>query len=256
MSSAVFHSRRRTPCQAGQALVESLVAMLGLAALWVALHWLANYQDIALSAVHASRHAAFAASRMPPEEIRSDVTGRFFSGSAHRWADRQGHAVLDSQLPVRLSWQRLQPLSAQAQPGAGHAASQILRRDWLLEDAGVLQARIAPGFATDVAGRVRAHGLRLQPLELSYPPLVRSTGILTGAGHAASDAAVQSRVAASGLAWTAAYSASQLAGGDARTGAGGVDAAWGRPQPDLDWLQPWSGRVPPHLITRHAQAGQ
>ena len=48
-----------TPSQCGQALVESLVVLPVLAVLWVAIHWLAHYQDMALSATHASRFAAF-----------------------------------------------------------------------------------------------------------------------------------------------------------------------------------------------------
>ena len=245
--------------QDGQALVESLVAMLALAVLWVALLWLAHYQDINLSALHASRHAAFVATRIVADEPPADLMADFFTGDAHRWADRRGQAVLDTETPALVSWQRLQPLPDLAQPGGSLAQAVVLRHDWSLADSGILQARVTPLFSTGAIHDARADGysrLGLDVFDHAYPPLARSTSILTGAGHASSDTAVQDRVAASGLAWSLAHSASRLAGSQAWGRADGVDAGWNRPAPDFEWLRPWSGRVPGHLVTEYVQADQ
>lgn len=245
--------------QAGQALVESLVAMLALVVLWGALHWLAHYQDIGLSSVHASRHAAFAATRTGADEPGQEIASHFFTGSAHRWVDRRGEAVLDAQAPFALSWQRLRPLSPEAQPAGRLMQAATLRRDWQLDDRGILQARIAAGFAVgrgDGAPTGIGNRLQLHVFDHSYPPLARSIGILTGAGHAPSDAQVQNRIGASALAWSGAQSASRLSGGSVQLRADGVDMGWSRPAPTYDWLQPWSGRVPGHLIAEYAQTEQ
>ena len=244
--------------QGGQALLESLVALLGLAVLWVALNWLAHYQDAALSAIHASRHAAFVASRGQHQDAGNALTPVFFAGRAHRWTDRRGHSILPSDRSVKLSWTRLPPLSPRGQPGGSMAHATTLRRDWSLEDVGVLQARLHVDF-----GRVEnrrsdrdASLLKLRAFEQAYPPLTRHISILTGAGHAASDGEAQSIVAASSLAWTAAYTASRAAGAEINLRATGVEAGWGRPAASFDWLQPWSGRVPAHLITEYDTNGR
>ena len=238
--------------QSGQALVESLVAMLALAVLWVALHWLAHYQDMALSAIHASRHLAFVAARAVPEEAGHAVAQRFFNGLAHRWTDRRGRVLLED-TAVHVSQSRPRPLSAQAQPGKNLPHSAILRRDWGLEDAGILRARVALDFSRMMAPS-RKHGkglLGLHVFDLPYPPVARSTSILTGAGHAASDAGVQDRVAASRLAWSDAQVASRTAGEEIALRAHGVDAGWDRADARFDWLRPWSGRVPGHILENY-----
>lgn len=244
--------------QQGQALLESLLAMLGLAVLWVALHWLAHYQDAALSATHASRHAAFAASRAELQGSTSTLTAPFFTGSAHRWTDRRGEAVLDSGSNVSLSWVRRQALSELGQPGAGLTHAATLRREWLLEDSGLLQARLHLDLAREERPGPDAGAgfLNLRAFDQGYPPLLRSTSLLTGAGHAASDSEAQSRVAASSLAWSTAHMRSRAAGSEIRLRAEGAEAGWGRRGPDFDWLQPWSGRVPDHLISEYETEGR
>lgn len=236
--------------QGGQALLESLIAVLALAGLWGGLHWLAHYQDAALSATHASRHAAFIATRLPPEGVSSEVTHSFFSGPAYRWKDHRGHAVLAAETSVQLSMQRLPPLSEQAQPGRWSGQAAILRRDWVLEDKGVLRAQVEVKDAREVVMQVESKPglLKLGVFDTPYPLLARSTGILTGAGHASSDAESQSKASDSGLAWSAAYSASRSGGAEVEGRAVGVDAGWGRPGVSFDWWQPWAGRVPGHLL--------
>jgi len=220
--------------------------MLALAMLWVALHWLAHYQDMALSAVHASRHAAFVATRVEPEDLAGlpeTQVHRFFSGPSHRWADRQGRALLDP-LAVNVSRRRLQALSWQAQPGG--AVATTLRHDWSLADSGILRAEIVvhPSWVAPAT----SGPLSLAHFDFRYPPLRREISLLTSAGHAESDTAAQFRMAGSGLAWGAAAHVSRLAGGEIAQRAVGVDSAWSRAGPDFDWVGLWSGLVPAHLI--------
>lgn len=244
--------------QAGQALLESLIAMLALVALWGGLHWLAHYQDAALSATHASRHAAFLATRVPAESIAQAVMHPYFSGAAYRWTDRRGQAVLDAETSVYLSGQRLQPLSSQAQPGRGLGVAAILRRDWGLEDNGILRVRVR--LEDDRQAVIQrddeASLLKLGAFDTPYPSLVRSTGILAGAGHASSDAESQNTATASGLAWSAAYSVTRLAGQEVASRAAGVDAGWGRPEVSFDWWQPWVGKVPEGLLVDYGSVAE
>lgn len=267
----------RTRCSAssGQALVEALVAMFVLAVLWVGLNWLAHYQDMALSAAHASRHAAFIATRTDPEAVNpvADVpvsgqprlaqwrTGplaavkHYFTGSAHRWNDRRGVALLEPESGVQASWQRLQPLSAIGQPGGAAADASALRREWSLEDAGILQTSITLAFGGSQDAPTHADGpLKLGVFDIPYPELRRLSHILVGAGHAASDIDTQQRVAASGLAWASAADNSLAAGATVASRAHGVDAPWNRHTPTFDWLRPWSGLVPGHLVQDYARS--
>lgn len=245
------------PRQRGQALVESLVALLALAVLWVALSWLAHYQDAALAATHASRYVAFVAGR-------GEQLGTYQALYATRQAFpyRGGESVVvSSEVPdasVSISRQRLTPLSVSAQPGAGSVTATTLRNDWSLADKGIVRARVSLSFgdpSLGVGASQDASLFKLRAFDLAYPPLSRSISILTGAGHGVSDGEVQSRVAASSIAWAAAYGASRAAGSEVTMRADGVERGWGRSAPDFDWLQPWSGQVPGHLLADFAANG-
>ena len=242
--------------QQGQALLESLIAALGLAVLWVAISWLAHYQDAALSATHASRYAAFAAARYESFRPALDIIRPFFTGNAHRWKDRKGSLVLDSENDLALRWS-LRPLSSAAQPGQAGTVASALRHDWALDHGGILQAHVevSMGKPHEAGSVQRPLSLRLDDFEGRYPFLARSTAILTGSGHADSDHSVQTRVAGSGLAWSASYDASVAAAGAARLRTAGVDQAWGRPAAGFDWLRPWSGYVPDYLLDDPATEG-
>jgi len=273
----VFHpywqARLRAPggrfpsLQGGQALVESLVATMALAVLWVAIHWLAHYQDMALSAVHASRHLAFLATRAGPPSADPSQSGplrapspniepghieRFFTGDAHRWVDRRGTSVMDVATSLEPTVHREPALSAWAQPGGPVRHVARLRDEWLLEDQGMLAARVALDFPeTERVANEETSPLRLSRFDRSYDPLSRRVVILAGAGHAQSDDAAQSRMASSLLAWGAAHAGSRTAGLDVAGGASGVDAGWSRPPPQFDWLSAWRGGVPgEYLETR------
>ena len=243
------------PCsylgQRGQALLESLIAVLALAVLWVAIHWLAHYQDMALSASHASRHAAFLATRADPEPVvdAGALGQKFFSGSAHRWVDRRGTPLLQPESNVLPSWRRHAPLTALSQPAAASAYAATLRRDWSVHDRGILQATVAVGFPQSGPATGTPDGpLKLSTFDEPYASFSRNLSILTGAGHAGSDTATQARLADSPLAWASPAATSRSAGAAVGALAQGVDAGWGRSGPQFDWLQPWRGQVPPHLL--------
>ena len=250
-----------TPLQRGQALVESMVVLLVLAVLWVAIHWLAHYQDMALSATHASRLAAFQAAReVNPVSAGAQNTyqpthaaaaiGWYFSGVAHRWTDRRGIRQLDAEKDINVTLSRAQRLSPHGQPGAESNHASRLRREWSVEDAGILQARVQlSGAGRSTGDRPLTEGpIGLRFFDSGYPPLMRSTSILTHSGHVSTDQAVQRQVAASRLAWASPYAASRAATQEIMARADGVDGGWDRSAPSLDWLVPWAGRVPGHLI--------
>ena len=248
--------RAHNGVQKGQALLESLIVALGMAVLWVAISWLAQYQDAALSATHASSYAAFVATRHDPEERAVDLVQPFFQGRAHGWKDRKGEEIVDTQNVYLHS--SLGELSAYAQPGQTAPLAAALRRDWRLEEGGILHARVGLSFADrhEAKPAARSFGLRLDEFDRPYPKLERSTAILTGAGHSASDASVQTRVAESALAWSTSYGASLAAGRAAQSRASQVEEGWGRPAADFDWLDPWSGYVPEHLLAEYETNGR
>lgn len=253
---ARLRGRPRRRLQEGQAVVESSVAMLALAVLWVGLNWLGNYQDIALATIHASRHAAFVATRVEPSELAhgtgKSMVQRYFTGGAHHWNDRRGASVVNPAEGLNASWRRDLPLSSQAQPGRAARDAITLRADWSLEDRGLIHARVNMAFG---AGRhvseTQTELLGLGVFDRAYPALRRDTYVLVGAGSALSDAAVQEAVAASRFAWAAPQGMSRSVGGQAAGRAAMVDSAWGRAEPDFDWLSRWSGRVPAHLLENY-----
>lgn len=238
------------PQQSGQAVVELLLVTSALAVLWVAIPWLAHLQDMALSATHASRHAAFLASRGELTQPGMSTVEAFFSGGAHRWVDRRGESVLEAGHHVSLELQKSSPLSALGQPGDMHANASILRREWSLEDEGLITARVSLTFggATRWARDGPREGLGLGVYDAPYPSLSRGTAILRGGGHAVSDSDTQTRVGQSALAWAGAQAGSMGHGRTVQLRTAGVDAGWGRAEPDFDWLSRWSGHVPAPLI--------
>lgn len=232
--------------QGGQALVEGMVALLVLLSLWVGASWLGRLQDMALQATHASRYAAFATARDPLADIATEVRQHYFSGPAHQWSDRRGKRLLGPGLDeVSLSADRHSILSPEAQAGATSAHAQALRQGWRLEDAGILDSRITAGpLFTQPSWHKKPSAYGLDYFDKQQLVLQRHTAILTDAGHASDDLAVQQRVAESALAWGNSAHASYTSGAKVAAGMVAVDAAWNRPQPKFDWLKPWSGHVP------------
>jgi len=233
--------------QAGQALVEALVAFTVLLTVWVAIAWLGRYQDIALQASHASRHAAFVHARGEPFQPEA-VQKNFFTGSSHRWTDRRGHSLFSSNgNEATLSISRGPSLVAKAQAGLDTAHASTLREQWQVADAGIVDARVRVQLpARPGAGRAKPSSFmaELREFDQAYPLLTRHTAILAHAGHASSDQAVQQRLAGSHLAWSGAAQRSYSLGGQVGSVMKLVDAGWRRPDPTTDWLGAWAGKVP------------
>ena len=227
--------------QHGQALAEALIVLAVLGSLWAGIAWLGRLQDVGLQLAHASRHAAFAHAHqgLVPTALPA-IAGIYLDAPGHRWNTRQGHAFLADAGTVEVTSAGPQ---GGLQPGVPVAGAAGLRGELLLGDSTVwrLVAR-----AQTTGDQIPQGGLadfdRL-PLRL-----VRQTAILRGTGAAAGDADVQTILAGSARAWGDAAASSHAAGDTILDRAGGVDAAWGRPLPDWNWISPWTGSVPrPHL---------
>lgn len=218
----------------GQALAEGMVGLVALAVLFWAIPVLGRYQDIALQTAHASRYAAFlaAAGVVDEEEVSGMAGTAYFSGSGRRWRTISGDALMPFAPQVSM---RRTPDAAGMQPGAGHAAVAALRREWQVGDDAMLQATVV-AQPRDVVS--------LGPAAPRLLGIARSTSILTGAGHASGDEAVQQRVAQGASGWAAAGARSTSAGRDVTARMQAVDEAWARPRPDFDWLGPWQALVP------------
>ncbi|NYT61219.1 pilus assembly protein [Alcaligenaceae bacterium] len=248
LPSLAMRSRAKSKVllQQGQALVEGLVVLLALMSLWVGVSWLARFQDMALQASHASRYAAFSLSRNLEANIENDMRRHFFSGPAHQWSDRRGKRLLSSALDeIDVQTHRQTALAVQAQPGGALLHAQALRQDWRLDDTGVLAVQLSAAPRLGLASlhnNLPADGLAY--FDSQNLLLQRHTSLLTGAGHAADDMAVQQTVANSSLAWSNSANSSYVHGKKIASAMTAVDAGWGRPQPVFDWLEPWSGHVP------------
>lgn len=237
--------RPETKCQVGQALVEALVALSVLLLVWAAVAWLGRYQDIALQASHSSRYAAFTQAR--GEALLPDVVRQhYFAGSTHRWSDLGGRLLLADKNQVQVEVSRGPQLQVMAQPAQAAHHAQVLREQWAVADAGIVDARIHVAFTSAERQGPKAgvfmSGLR--DFNQSYPALVRHTSILEGAGHAAGDAQAQQRVDGSVLAWSSAADASYGLTQQIKSVMNAVDAGWRRPEPTQDWLGPWAGDIP------------
>lgn len=224
----------------GQALLEGLVGLVALVVVFWAIPVLGRYQDIALQAAHASRYAAFlAALGVPDSEEVSAMTGTaYFAGSARRWRTASGEDLVP--FPPAVSVHRV-PDAMAGQPGAGHAAAAVLRREWQVGDDAMLRATVAARPRDVVSYGLAAPGLLR---------MARSTSILTGAGHAASDIAVQQRVEQGASGWAEAAARSASAGREVAARMQAVDKAWARPHPEFDWLGSWQAMVPADRLVR------
>jgi hypothetical protein len=239
--------------QSGQALLEGAVALLVLLVFFVGCAWLARFQDIALQASHASRFAAFSLSRDPGYSPLETLRESYFSGRTHQWRDRRGGSLLSSgRSEVELVILRSARLAAQAQPGGDHAGVTRLRHEWQIEDEGIISASVAvaPNIpaATKPLRSNNQFGSLLRQFDIYYPRLVRHTAILSGAGHAPDDRGVQDRVAQSDTGWSGVAENSYALARQISSGMAGVDKAWRRSTPVLDWLGPWQGHVPEHHL--------
>lgn len=234
--------------QSGQAMAEGIAVLGVLLSIYGAIAWLGRFQDMALSAQHASRHAAFQQARSGTAIKPESVIQHYFSGPAHQWADRRGQLVLgDKGNGVGLSIHR-QVLGSYAQPGGHGESAEALRNDWGIQDPGVLHVGVSLSGTLPLQGHHSTESGRFHA-DIGYPPTSRHTAILTGAGHASGDTQVQQVLGRSPLAWGSSASASYTAGGRIAAIMNKVDSAWNRPAPEFDWLASWAGRVPEHHLT-------
>lgn len=232
----------------GQAVVESLVGLAAMAVLFLLLATVHRVQDLGLRASLASRYVAFALTRRDGgPDIRQEMIGHYFDPRADRWVTRHGGAIVDEgggNVQARSSVGAILP---RMQVGAGHPGAASLRNELLFPDKGITTSRVtlAPRLASGQREATPATdplGLRAwDSLQLQVP---RHTAILSGAGHAADDGAVSARIAGSAHAWRSAAARSERAGRQIAAALRGVDAPWGRPEPEFDWLQPWDDVVP------------
>lgn len=234
--------------QSGQAALEALISLLVLAVLWVAVTWLGRIQDLALHTSHASRFAAFMATRNVSNTPVDAVRQGLFSGPANSWSDRHGHALQDSvyqNIGVTLTHDGV--MSDASQLGGSYSEMRQLRQDWLLAGDDIVSARVilVPHEASPGA-QASGSGLELHQFDAAYPFIQRHTSILSGAGHSGSDSSTADRIANSALAWADSTERSYRLGRKVDAVASKVDNAWGRPSPVFDWLGPWADQLPAH----------
>lgn len=237
--------------QSGQALAEGLVIMLVLLLFFVGMGWLGRLLDMGLQASHASHYGAFQLSREIPDINKAELASRFLLGPEKNWRDRRGNLLLSNNA-IAVTVDHSEKLSAFMQPGANHEQASLLRKDWEIEDPGLarLALSVTPMFA---AARKQPEanavlGLGLDFFDHFSLSIKRHTSILTGAGHAASDRAAHTRSSVSQEGWQNAAGLSYASGRKIQSFAQSVDAPWDRPQPVLDWLQPWQGMLPIHHL--------
>jgi hypothetical protein len=228
---------------AGQALVESLVVVLALGAMFVAIPWLGRFQDIALQAGHASRFAAFSLARDNSLRPLPGIHRHFFSGSSHQWATSHGDRIVGDDSQISLAVSTLPNLNVLAQPGGIEPDASAQRRGLRIGEQGLMKARVAVSFPSNAAPV--APDAAKAP---AYPSVARHVAILVDAGHASDDTSVQQRVANSEPAWANMAESSHSLGRRAAGISVVLDKGWGREAPSFDWLEPWAGRLPAYRL--------
>ncbi|MER1968080.1 hypothetical protein [Castellaniella sp. GW247-6E4] len=232
-----------SPTQGGQALIEALVVMGALASACVAVAWLGRLRDMDLQAMHASRHQAFAHAHQGSEAPSMAVGGGLaVQGMGQHWETRHGERLLSS-VDAHLFQA---PRMSGRQPGDPAALAPAMRRELRLGDETVWIS--VAGLTTAGTGQAGG-GLRDFDRLVLRP--TRHTAILRGAGSASGDADVQATLAGAGTLWALAADHSAGLGRAVEARARALDAPWGRPALQLDWLTPWAGRVP----ARHLRPG-
>jgi len=239
----------------GQSLTEALIGMVALAGLFVLIPVLGRYQDLGLQSMHAASNVAFATVRGAPDPVRAAVHP--FQNAAQRWTDRRGRAMLTlNGSGLGASVMVTDDAGAAWQVGGQHAQARQLRQQWGL-DGGIVTARVrtSPAAGTgasaavpDKAATPSSGGLGTLWSGGITPSIHRRISLLAGVGHAESDAAAQSRMASSRLAWADNASQSVRTGRAAASVLQPLDVGWQRPAPSFDWLSPWSGLVPASAV--------
>ena len=220
----------------GQALVEGVVVLLALIALWVCATWLFRLQDMALQTTHAAGFSAFSAARGDDvDAVALGIRRQFFQGPAHQWRTLPGRQWLSpARDEVQVTRQSHALPDFSGQPGGGEPGVSVLLTDWSVPDNDLVTGRVA------VLPRSLTVG--------TAPRLVRRQGILVGAGHGRQDTDVLARLGRSSAGWSGSASASTGAGQGLAVVLQPLDAGWGRAQARFDWLDPWVGDVPDRYL--------
>lgn len=248
-----FHFASRAT---GQSLTEALIGMVALAGLFVLIPVLGRYQDLGLQSMHAASNVAFATVRGAADPARAAVHP--FQNAAQRWTDRRGRAMLTLDgSGLGASVMVTDDAGAAWQVGGQQAQARQLRQQWGL-DGGIVTARVRTSPASGTGASAAVPGNATTPAAAGglgtlwsggiTPSIHRHISILAGVGHAESDAAAQSRMASSRLAWADNASQSVRTGRAAASALQPLDAGWQRPAPSFDWLSPWSGLVPASVV--------
>lgn len=223
--------------QSGQAVIEGLIVLGVLSGFWLSVAWIGRLQDVALQVGHASRHQAFAFAHQG--QMRDTLAVEDLPGQS--WQTRRGEPLLDAGAG-RLSFV-LDDRSPGAQPGEAGGAVTAARQDLQLGDNGIWVVDVH----RETVGESRAD-TSLRNFDRLRLGIDRHTAIMRGTGAAASDGAVQARLAEADSIWADQARRSMDLGEQVFGRMQAVDAAWGRPDLRTDWLAPWAGWVPGHHL--------
>jgi hypothetical protein len=202
----------RIDLQRGQALAEMTAVLVLLLGLGAAVALIGEWQWRALAAAHASRTHAFLYAR------GSRAVVSLVGQGSHSVQLKRGKRAADFD-------------------GPGGAAAASLRKDWKLEDGGMVTAS-ARFVATRRPPGVDTHTLR------------RHTSLLADAGHAVGDGQAQIFIGRSDTAWGRAAKSSIRTGRQVAAALQGIDSGWRRDLPVFDWLMPWADLAPDGRVHR------
>jgi hypothetical protein len=248
----------------GQSLVEALLGLLVLGSLFVLIPLLGRIQDLALQSTFASRYAAFSLASYDVNDavLHDEVTARFFGLGVQRWLSLGMGNMVDAageNIDVLTVADGPGGLDARAQIGGTDNQSGTLREELLFRDKGASTSHVSvrPRLATrpqnGLGNPSGAQLMGLQEWAAMKLTVAGSLSLLTDAGQASGDDAVQASIAASDHAWRLAASRSVEAGKSANAALRPLDKPWDRPDVDFDWLRPWTALVPADRLRASGQ---
>jgi hypothetical protein len=209
----------------GQACVEVLLGAIVLLTLWLAIAWIGRLQHRGLSADQASRQAAFSAAQGQPER----------------------HSALAERT---LQYARLASQPGFLAIGGGGANATTLRRDWHIDDEGLL--RVSASIVIDTHKSCMPRPTDGNGRMQFDPAIWRHTLLVTGDGHAAGDLPTQTLLERSYVGWQQAYNKSRAAANHVKSRLTPLDEPWNRPSLQTNWLAAWSDLIPEN----HLQSSQ
>lgn len=167
---------------------------------------------------------------------------------AGRWLMQQQHRLQHMQQSAHLALfshdAQGKPVPVVADPGQHLEPSRFLASQGSATESLQQELLKMPSGAWTAQSRVSVPWPRWLSALAKHTQLHRQSQLWAGAGQAASTQQTRQRLESSATAWEEAASSSRSA---ARGTVGHVrplDSAWGRSQPDLDWLGRWQDFVP------------